>query len=733
MQKKHGDNIAAAGGRREAEPPTFSTEDFVRDFNEKNRILEEDCHLQVIRTPEEYFSVLFCRPDDSGMMHNYMQETGSDYWGDRHYNAVAYCLSPVLVKDKKTGELVEKYKAAKYDITRQLEECRYLTSSGAEKVISSPILYAGKTRTSKMARSIWGLAVDLDEVKPSNLRALIHYITKLEYCPMPSMITSSGGGLHLYYLFPMGVGAQLTTVRALQRLKRNLTNALWNDVFSAEPIPDTHQGIWQGFRIPGTPTKVADVMVKAFVPENMRYYSVRELNEAFAPPEYLVNDQNRPLDDIEIEAIEQNRYKPSKISLLEAKAKWPKWVPGTAGQWVCNRKLYDWWLNTIIRGGRATRLNRKNVVPLAAGRRYWWVVSLLAFGKKCGLPYEEVRRDAYSLLPMLEAMTVSEKNHFTSADIEYALELYDKTGKESLARYTRNYIAAKTGFDFRELKLTPRRGRSWEESLIIARGVRDSRQAKKNGIWHAGNGRKKSEGKVRIWCIDHPYNCNKKQCAAECARQVSERDSEHRKTGKKVVKPLTLMTVNKWWWPENPQTAGEAVMMWRKDHENIDNKSMCARECGITRPTVIRWWNATAEEVEREKEKKKKPSKIYRTDGEGRNASSTLNEPVSSGNVAKTGNEPLLQSLQSFVTGYINVEQAGIADALKLLGFMFREPEEMEAKRAELEDRMRLLEQMEGDGRLEDVDGMIEMMKELELDIPGELRDMVEIHRKKAR
>lgn len=565
----------AAGGVGVQCTPTMENPSFI----ERNRILEEDYKLIPVTTPEEYFRVLFSRSGDKGDDVNFMQASGQVYWGDHHYNAIAYNLVPVQVVNKKTGELVWKDRAEKFDITRDLSECINLTGPKIVKVISSPILYAGRSRTKERARSIWGIAIDLDDVRPENLHTLIRFIEKLGYTPKPSMIVSSGGGLHLYYLFPKGVGTQTSTVRALQRLKHNMTKNLWNGLFSSDPDPDLHQGIWQGFRIPGTPTKIPGHMVVGFVPEEIPYYTVKELNEWFQPAlSELIERDNKPLTEAEIEAVDNNKYLPSEISFQEAKVKWPEWDPDkTAGQWYCNRKLYDWWLNKVIRGGLAYKKDFKGTVPLASGRRFYWMQSLVAFAKKCGIPYEEVRTDAYSLLQQFDSLTEDEHNHFTALDIESALKLYDKTGKDSVARFTRNYIGAKTHYQFNKTK---RNGRTRDENLIIARTARDVNDRKYNRQWDAHNGRKDAKLQVQMWCMDHPYSCSKSDCAKEL--------------------DLSTHTVAKWWWHENPLTIPEAVLLWRHNHPGIENKSLCTRECGITRPTVIKWWNCTAEDAKAE-------------------------------------------------------------------------------------------------------------------------------------
>lgn len=558
-----GGSLAARG----TESPEEQSHD-IEVFNRRNQILEDEWGMTTVSTPQEYFDIVFSRGG-----HNYMQESGEHCWGDRHYNAVVYDLHTRLKKNK-DGELVESTWARKFDVTRSLDKCHFFTGNDTEKVISSPILYAGTFRTAKRARTVWGIAIDLDDVSIGNLADIAHWIRHLDRTPMPSMIVSSGGGLHLYYLFPMGISTlKKNVVKALQRLKHNMTEWLWNGLFSSNPNPDLHQGIWQGFRIPGTPTKMEGCKVIGFVPEEIPYYTVRELNYWFQPDMDRYDNHTRPLTEEEIRAVEEDKYLPSAISFLEAQAKWPDWKPGESlGQWVTHRGLYDWWLKVI----------RKKDKALVSGRRFYWVQSLVIFAKKCRIPFEELKSDAYSLYNQLEALTVKEENHFTYADIDAALKLYYEEGEKSAARYRKAYIGAKTGYQFRHNR---RNGRSREDHLVLARTALRIEEKKRGVKWDVKNGRKDAEMRVTMWCLNHPYIFNKQVCANELG--------------------LDSHTVAKWWWKDSPTTAAEAVLKWRQKNPTVKNKSQCARECVLDRKTVIKWWNCTAEEAKTSKTNKK--------------------------------------------------------------------------------------------------------------------------------
>lgn len=51
------------------------------------------------------------------------------------------------------------------------------------------------------------------------------------------------------------------------------------------------------------------------------------------------------------------------------------------------------------------------------------------------------------------------------------------------------------------------------------------------------------------------------------------------------------MNKTKWDANNGRKPEAEKVYQWKKEHPGVENKSLCARETGLTRPTVIKWWN----------------------------------------------------------------------------------------------------------------------------------------------
>ena len=151
---------------------------------------------------------------------------------------------------------------------------------------------------------------------------------------------------------------------------------------------------------------------------------------------------------------------------------------------------------------------------------------------KCDIEKNELVEDAYSLLDRMDKLTDDEDNHFTVQDIEDALMGY----KLWYCTFPRNSIKYLTGLEMKENK---RNKRLQTTHLKLARSNRDILCLDKGKVnWWEGGGR--PEGSVA--------------------------------------------TV------DNSRIAS-LVKKWIDNHPDCHNKSACARDLGLTRPTVRKWWN----------------------------------------------------------------------------------------------------------------------------------------------
>ena len=305
------------------------------------------------------------------------------------YNAIAIELIPA-----KTGK---KIRAKRHIITDDMERLKSVLESPNFTIIS-PISYAGKNRTSQNARFIYAMAIDLDGVsKQANLSDLLHQI-EIEYLPKPTYLIWSGTGLHLYYQFIEPIPCFVNIVSQLADMKKELTRKIWNGFVSDLADKPQLESLFQGFRIVGGVTKGGNRSRAFQIGDKV---SIEYLN-SFIPEDKQIKDF---------------RYK-SKLTLKEAEKKFPNWYQNRIiegkprGTWTASKAVYDWWL-------------KKLKEQIAVGHRYYGIMILAVYAKKCGVDRETLEEDAFGLVEHLDRLTIEDNNHFTAEDVYSALEMYN--------------------------------------------------------------------------------------------------------------------------------------------------------------------------------------------------------------------------------------------------------------------------------------------------------------------
>lgn len=380
--------------------------------------------------------------------------------------------------------------------------------------LMSPISYAGRSRTAEHARFLYAFAVDLDRLRykdgePIGLLSLWErHIELMDRIPKPTFIVSSGTGLHLYYVLTDPIAMFKDTSQRLQAVKRDLTSLIWHDtIVDIDSVRDIQQeGIYQGFRIPGTITKTG-TRARAFLTgERISIGELLRYTEGF----------RRDREKLE----EKQFVKKKSLTLAKAKELYPDWYERRIekkepkGVWHVSRNVYEWWRRKIFEGA-------------TVGHRYYCIMMLSIYARKCSMydekhnpnpvTLEELERDAFGLLDHMEKLTNDESNHFTTDDVLKALEAYN----EKWITYPRNSVENRSGI---RIDANKRNGRKQVDHLRRARAVQAVDYP--SGEWREGNGRKSKEEIVREWLLAHPGG--KK---ADCIRDTG----------------LSKPTVYKWW------------------------------------------------------------------------------------------------------------------------------------------------------------------------------------------
>ena len=398
-------------------------------------------------------------------------------------------------------EILGKGKVKRCTVTDGLEQLQQLQQ--ADFAIISPLSYFGNNRCGKNARFLYALVFDLDGVGMPQLRDTLHQMSN-GILPKATFVVNSGTGLHLYYLLDKPVPMYPKNQLYLKELKYALIRQIWNRFTSTIEQPQM-QGVMQGFRIVGSGSKLGrECPVVAY-----RFGDRVSL-------EYLIEfipDSNG--EQQRIKGIMQH----SRMSLEEAKIKYPEWYDRRIiheekrGRWEVKRDLYDWWLHRIHD-------------EIKVGHRFYGIMTLAIYARKCCIDEDELRRDAFSLLQLYDGMSTEDINRFTEDDIVCALEMYN----EDYVTFPRDDIGKLAGIS---MPVNKRNRRKQSVHLMGARAIQEINDKVNGTNWRDGNGRPKGSGtaqnKVQEWQMQHPEGRK-----IDCERETG----------------LSRHTVLKWWQKE---------------------------------------------------------------------------------------------------------------------------------------------------------------------------------------
>ena len=382
----------------------------------------------------------------------------------------------------------------------------------AQSAILNGITYFGRKNLQAHASKMYAMIFDLDGVTDTTLNAFFSgaHIDDINVYPIPNYIAMSGNGVHLYYLFEEPLPLFPNIKIQLKELKYALTEKIWNTYTSKLKVKQ-FQGINQGFRVIGGKTKIEGVRVRAFQ-MNTHPFSLEQLCR-YVPDEYRVD--------------ESKLFKESKLTLIEAKKKYPEWYKNLKeftdenkkrkevgapllkrrhGTWQCKTDLYNWWLRKIKDGA-------------TYHHRYFSIMCLAIYAIKSGVDFETLEQDAYKLVPFLNDINPDEP--FTETDCQSALECYD----QRYCTFPIDDIIKLSGIAIEKNK---RNGRNQADHIKLMNYIRDNINANKN--WRDGNGRPKGSSKEKVTISEWRFN-NPKGTKADCIRDTG----------------ISKKTVYRWW------------------------------------------------------------------------------------------------------------------------------------------------------------------------------------------
>lgn len=410
--------------------------------------------------------------------------------------------------DAKGNKLVKRvmHRYTVHDDLDELEHLRDVSISQNTFMFLAPVSYYGKSRNSRNARFLHAIMIDLDYVGTRQLANLLRQMER-GVIPYANYLISSGTGLHVVYKLDRPVPLMTRYVAGLQVLKRELTDRVWNaNTSDSDPDKKQSQGIFQGFRMVGTATKLNGDIGN---PKYKQPYAVECFSHDETPPAtipYLLSfiPKLRDKEDMEgldaLSALTKEVRKTTPIA--EAKEKWPEWYEKHVvndeplGGWLYGRAAYDRVLSVI----------REHV---SVSHRYWCIFYLAVMANKCGVPQDELEDDAYGLLERFDALSVEPDNRFTANDVAAALEAYEGGLASGRARrYTQDFCERKAAVEYGEKmghgSNPPEKRLPKDLSLKKARYERDLKQEMKGTTWWNKDGAPKKAMQVWQSAIENP-------------------------------------------------------------------------------------------------------------------------------------------------------------------------------------------------------------------------------------
>lgn len=456
------------------------------------------------RDPLAFYRDIF--PD--GFLQERWGDDGKRSEFDGKPNAIALKFGPKTRKQLVKGKKVDVPVIERFTVTDDLEGVSSLVKASIAEnapVYMAPVSWYGRNNKAANARFLHAFAVDLDGVTPAKLGSVLKQMRnghdpaneKWVSMPQASYIVMSGRGLHLYYLLDRPVPLIPAVVPFLQQLKRRLTDVVWTDYTSEDGNEGRqYQGIYQGFRMPGTTTRLNGCGVDAKDVSKYEALAFMYAPEGTSEPrrvtlDYLVDYCGIRGKEIPGELYRILETKGGRTPIAEAKAKWPEWherriVQGEEKKgYDTNRGAYESWLS---------RIEDEAVVH----GRYFAVLALVAYAVKCNVPLKELEKDAYGLVPVLDKLSDEPGNRFTDYDVACALSAY---GSNDLRFWKNEYMC-------RRAKIAPHEnkhnGRPQALHLEGARAIQEINDKANGTCWRNGNGRKPKRDEIRAYATEHP-------------------------------------------------------------------------------------------------------------------------------------------------------------------------------------------------------------------------------------
>lgn len=371
-----------------------------------------------------------------------------------------------------------------------------------------PFSYFGHSSKNKNVAEIYGFVFELDDLYRGDINSIevagvrnIFTCVERGECPRPTYITSSGHGVHLYFLFDKPYKNRYEFRNTLSAYRKQCIDFVWGTCSTLKK--KQKQQLFQKFRIVGAPTK-----------NMLSGESGYQVVKAFRTGKHLTIDELNSVASIDHKiSVEYHRAK-NTLSYAEAKEKYPDWDPHKPKTYTLNRAVFDTY----------KKLCRENI---HVGCRYYRMYYMVVMGKKCGLSDLEIKTEVTELFNYITKFYIGQddKPQLLVSDLNTALLAIDED-EVKLKKTTKGSVEVNADIQFN----TQRRNRRKQDvHLKIIRNNKRTLIELGEDNWDKG-GRPKGSGTKKDQIIQFRKNnptANKNQCI--------------KATG------ISKMTVYKWW------------------------------------------------------------------------------------------------------------------------------------------------------------------------------------------
>ena len=325
-----------------------------------------------------------------------------------------------------------------------------------------------------MARNLYALTFDVDDLcirsngRDIGIETLFRQIEN-DLLPRPTYVVATGDrNIHLYYMLERAVPLFNNVVDQLINYRHELTETLWNAYVTDSSEAVQQEAVTQAYRAVGSIRKDHKGRVRAWLTGDK--VTIEYMNR-------FVHDENK---------ITKFAYKKDAIAARGSE----KQETSNRYHYTVNSAFYRWMLGKIESDAKI-------------GKRYFCICALAIAGIKTDTPYNQVKKDAYDLIPLLDQQSPPD-NRFTKSDVDKALSFY----KPSYRYVHKKTLERMTGIEMPERK---RNGRTREQHMKYLNGM----NAVKRSIGEEfATGRPTKRDLIAAYAKEHPTATQREIAAA---------------------------------------------------------------------------------------------------------------------------------------------------------------------------------------------------------------------------